>query len=600
MVKYRGIFLILLMVIVAGINGYPESPGASVRANRLFGKFNCGGPVRSTAAVFEETVYIGSDSGEVRALDRKTGRMAWVFRADGAVASRPAVQSHLVFFSSKTGTVYALHRREGKEAWRFTSKAVKFYQGGWDYFVSSPVVAGDLVIVGSGDNHIYALKWDTGALVWKFDTGAVVRATPALDNKKGTVYCGTMKGELYALNVKSGKVKWKFKTVGNKYFPKGELLFEPMVYKNTVYAGSRDASFYAVDGSDGSLRWKVSDSKGAWYTTAAVFGNTVFAASSDGHYVQALDPASGKEKWKFYADDLIFSTPAVHDGILYVGSHDGKLYAVDVGTGRLVWRFKLGNDVLGSALIDRDILMIGSDDGNFYTFRIGKWGAAAGEHRVVYWAPLLDVKITNANVHDTEKLYRFCHDAGYDVVGAAGLERFLTLRIGDGQASSSVIVLASAAFPYSIFQTRGNSPALVRQYLDAGGTFVSVGYPPFLYALRQGEDKLHMPYKEVMAALGFDRSFFFPGFFNYDAYISYPTDVGKRFGMPEWWSSGYGVDPGRVTVVLGKDEHGRATAWIKSYGGPEGTGLIRLWGNDQLPEDMTFIKKVAESAIKEK
>lgn len=599
MIKYRGIFVLLLMVVLIGINGYPGLSGAVGRPNRLFGKFNCGGPIRSTAVVFEGTVYVGSDNGEVRALDRKTGRMTWTFRADGAVASRPAVLPNLVFFAAKTGSVYAVNRLNGKEVWRFSSNAIGLYRGGWDYFVSSPVVAGDLLIFGSGDNFIYALKWETGVLAWKFDTGAVVRATPAVDNKKGVIYCGTMNGELYALNVKSGKVKWKFKTAGNKYFPKGELLFEPLVYNNTVYVGSRDASLYAVNASDGSLRWKVTDAKGAWYTTAAVSGNTVFAASSDGHYVQALDPATGKEKWKFYAGDLIFSTPVVFDGILYVGSFDGKVYAVDAGTGGLVWQFKLGGDVLGSPLVDGDILMIGCDDGNFYAIRIGKWGTAAG-HRVVYWAPELDAKITKPNIHDTEKLFRFCHDYGYDVVGAAGLEQFLTLCIRNNQASSSVIVLASAAFPYSILEARGDEPALVRRFLDAGGTFVSVGTPPFMYALKQGEDRLHVPFKEVMAALGFDQSFLYSAMGNYDAYISRPTEMGKRFGMPEWWSSGYGVDPKQVTVVLARDEFGRAVSWIKSYGGPGGTGLIRLWGNHRLPEEMTFIKDVAESVFKKK
>ncbi len=600
MIKYRGAVLILLMVVLIGINSYPGLFGAKGRPDRLFGKFRCGGPIRSTAVVFEKTVYVGSDCGEVRALDREKGRMKWVFRADSAAASRPAVLPRMVFFTTKTGTLYALHRMDGKEAWRFSTKAVGYYKGGWDYFVSSPVVAGDLVIFGSGDNHIHALNWETGAAAWKFDTGAVVRATPAVDGKKGIVYCGTMNGELIALNIKSGKVKWKFKTAGNKYFPKGELLFEPVVYKNTVYVGSRDASFYAVNTSDGSLRWKVSDAKGAWYTTAAVFGDTVFAASSDGHYVQALDPVSGKEKWKFYAGDLIFSTPVVRDGMLYIGSHDGRVYGVEAGTGRLAWQYKLGGDVLGSPLVDGNILMIGCDDGNFYALRIGRWGGAAGEYRVVYWAPLLDAKITSPNVHDTEKLFQVFHGFGYDVVGAAGLEQFLTVSIRGGRASSSVIVLASAAFPYSIFQARGDAPALVRQYLDAGGTFVSVGVPPFMYALKQGEDKLRIPYKEVMAALGFDQPFYYSVVGNYDAYISYPTGLGKRLGMPEWWSSGYGVDPGQVTVILGKDEFGRATAWIKSYGGVEGTGLIRLWGNHQLPEEMTFIKTVAESVFKKK
>jgi len=553
-----------------------------------------------------ETVYIGSDSGYLFVLNRRTGTPRWYFLADAAVASKPAVEGDLLFFTTRRGVLYAVyqhqHQLEGKEAWRFTSgaKSMRYYEGGWDYFVSSPVVAGELVIFGSGDNHIYALHRETGSPVWKYDTGAAVRSTPALDNKTGTVFCGTLAGELYALDIKSGKVKWKFKTSGNKYFPRGELLFEPLVYKNTVYVGSRDACFYAVNAGDGTLRWKVGDPGGAWYTTAAAVGDTVFAASSDGHYVQALDYAAGKEKWKFHTGDLIFSTPLVHEGILYVGSHDGYVYAVDAGTGKLEWRYRVDDDVLGSPIIDEGMLVIGCDDGNLYGLRPGKSEPAVEKkmYRAVYWVPGLDPKVTTvrANTHDPRQVYEFFRDSGYETLDIPGLEQFLEKRTGDRQASSSVIVLASVVFPYSIYQARenANKPALLRQYLEAGGSIVSVGYPPFVFALKQGTAKPEVPSKEIMAALGIDADFLYRGFFYYDAYISYPTEAGKELGMPEWWCSGYGVDPEKVTTVLGVDEHGRATAWIKSYGGPEGTGLIRLWGNDQLPQDMGFIKKIAE------
>lgn len=606
MMNYGKIFILLLLVITAGVNGYPvpqerESPAKS---DRLMGKINCSGPIRSTPVSAGDTMYVGSDNWHLFALDRKTGSPRWSFQADAAVASKPAVAGDLVFFTTKRGTLFAVyqhqHQLEGKEAWRFNSnaKTMKLYGGGWDYFISSPVIAVDLVIFGSGDNHIYALHYEKGSLVWKYDTGAAIRSTPALDAKKQTVFCGTLGGELLALNVKSGKVKWKFKTTGNKYFPKGELLFEPLVYKNTVYVGSRDATFYAINAANGTLLWKVSDQKGAWYTTAAAADDTVFAASSDGHYVQALDYSTGKEKWKFHAEDLIFSTPFIYEGVLYVGSHDGYVYALDARTGKLEWRQQVGDDVLGSAIVDKNMLVIGCDDGILYGLRPGKSEPTPGKriHRAVYWAPKLDPKVTNlvANFHDPRQLYRFFRDSGYEALDAAGLEQFLKNRISDKEASSSVIVLASVAFPYSIYQARENAPALLRQYLDAGGSIVSVGYPPFLFALKEDTQKPIVPVKDLMAALGIDKNFFYRGFSYYDAYMSYPTEAGKKLGMPQWWCSGYGVDPKKVTTVLGINEHGQATAWIKSYGGPEGTGLIRLWGNDQLPQDMNFIKKIAD------
>ncbi|UCH96561.1 MAG: PQQ-binding-like beta-propeller repeat protein [Candidatus Aminicenantes bacterium] len=602
------IFMLFLLVITAGLHGYPAptEPGATASADRLMGMFNCPGPIRSTPVSARETIYIGSDNGYLYALNRKTARPRWSFQADAAAASKPAVAGDLVFFSTKRGTLYAIyqhqHQLEGKEAWRFTSQAktVKLYGGGWDYFVSSPVVAGDLVIFGSGDHHIYALHRQKGSLVWKYDTGAVVRSTPALHDNKQTLFCGTLAGELLALQVKSGKVKWKFKTSGNQYFPKGELLFEPLVYKNTVYVGSRDASFYAINAADGTLRWKASDQKGAWYTTAAAADHMVFAASSDGHYVQALDYSTGKEKWKFHAQGLIFSTPFIHEGVIYMGSHDGYVYAVDALTGKLEWRYRVGDDVLGSAMIDKEMLIIGCDDGVLYGLRPGKTVPKGKKktYRAVYWAPRLDSLVKNrvANTHDPQEVYRFFRDSGYETLDAPGLEQFLKKRISDQQASSSVIVLASLVFPSSIYQAQGSAPALLRQYLDAGGSIVSVGYPPFMFMLKEDTNRPAVPVKDLMTALSIDEDFFYHGFSYYDAYMSYPTEAGKRLGMPQWWCSGYGVDPKKVTIVLGIDEHGRATAWIKSYGGPQETGLIRLWGNDRLPQDMNFIKKIAEGA----
>jgi outer membrane protein assembly factor BamB len=50
-------------------------------------------------------------------------------------------------------------------------------------------------------------------------------------------------------------------------------------------------------------------------------------------------------KWKFKTERVVeawFSSPSVFDGIVYVGSDDGYLYAMDAQTGGLKWKFKVG------------------------------------------------------------------------------------------------------------------------------------------------------------------------------------------------------------------------------------------------------------------
>jgi hypothetical protein len=40
--------------------------------------------------------------------------------------------------------------------------------------------------------------------------------------------------------------------------------------------------------------------------------------------------------------------------------------------------------------------------------------------------------------------------------------------------------------------------------------------------------------------------------------------------------SNWSAEPSGVTTVLAEDEQGLAAAWVRRYGGPEGTGFIRI------------------------
>jgi len=65
-----------------------------------------------------------------------------------------------------------------------------------------------------------------------------------------------------------------------------------------------------------------------------------------------------------------------------------------------------------------------------------------------------------------------------------------------------------------------------------------------------------------------------------------------------WWVGGFAVETNQVTTVLACDETGRASAWVKNYGGPEGTGLAQLWHKRDGQEDLIAIKAVAEYGLR--
>ena len=74
----------------------------------------------------------------------------------------------------------------------------------------------------------------------------------------------------------------------------------------------------------------------------------------------------GVVKWTFATGGAIHSSPAVVDGIVYVGSRDSYVYAIKADTGEKLWTFKTGSWVESSPVVVGGIVYIGSNDGYFY------------------------------------------------------------------------------------------------------------------------------------------------------------------------------------------------------------------------------------------
>src|SRR5687768_4538314 len=62
---------------------------------------------------------------------------------------------------------------------------------------SSPIVAQNLVFIGSGDSNLYALDFSTGQKIWSYQADSPVDAPPLFVD--GTVFVGSVGGWFYAL-----------------------------------------------------------------------------------------------------------------------------------------------------------------------------------------------------------------------------------------------------------------------------------------------------------------------------------------------------------------------------------------------------------------
>jgi glucose dehydrogenase len=172
---------------------------------------------------------------------------------------------------------------------------------------------------------------------WTFATGDVVTAQAIVSH--GVVYFGSWDGYFYAVDQLTGALRWKFAVdCQNAIVPSparcvppdqqppragsdgGIVTSSAAVFGDTVYFGG-GRTLYALAVNDGTLRWK-----------------HVICGNPD-------DPSCASD-----ANDglRIFSSPAVFDGLVYVGTsadgqsgYRGGFYAFDAGTGAQRWHFEL-------------------------------------------------------------------------------------------------------------------------------------------------------------------------------------------------------------------------------------------------------------------
>ena len=171
--------------------------------HKLKWQFHTAGQILSSPVVADGTVFFGSNDHYLRALDLATGAEKWKFKTGGRIPSSPAIADGLVYFLSYDGNFYAVDEARGKVKWKYATGgerrfAAKHLHGmepaaetmpdPFDFYLSSPTVAGGLVYFGSSDSNVYALDAGTGTLQWKFKTGDGVHSSPAVTD--GTLSLG--------------------------------------------------------------------------------------------------------------------------------------------------------------------------------------------------------------------------------------------------------------------------------------------------------------------------------------------------------------------------------------------------------------------------
>lgn len=338
---------------------------------------------RSTPAITDQALFIGSENGEIFALDTETGCAYWKAQAEGEVRTAISIAEvkgkWQIFFSDLKANAYALDALSGKLLWQVKIDAHPDAMG-----TGSPVyVDGKLLVpvssleVANTNNPFFncctfrgsvlALDASSGESLWRFYTinesvesqgesvigvelfgpsGAAVWSPPTVDVKNRRVFIGTgqnyhhpvtaMANAVIAINLDTGKKLWHHKTLVSDAWNSAcaTALKGPNCPKNR----GKDYDFGAppiyVEGDDFS------------YVVAGQKSGEVFVFNADnGDLIWRKQVGRGGilggVHWGMAADKEAVYVPVADTDLMILDNTKGEpkpgLYKLDIKTGKTLW-----------------------------------------------------------------------------------------------------------------------------------------------------------------------------------------------------------------------------------------------------------------------
>jgi len=156
-------------------------------------------------------------------------------------------------------------------------------------------------------------------------------------------------------------------------------------------------------------------------------------------------------------------------------------------------------------------------------------------------------------------------------------------------AKNNAVVADGFYFPKAIWE--GNENSVLRKYLDAGGRLVLLGNNPLFYEMDEKTKEINLSIPRTDSVFGIHYGINDTRAFG-GLYPSFPNEKGEELGLPDHWVSNFGLDEKQVDIVLGKNENGQVSAYVKKY--KNGGCLVQVWINESLPVNLDAIIKVSE------
>jgi outer membrane protein assembly factor BamB len=310
--------------------------------------------------------YVASATGEISKLDAISGKQEWRVNVGETLSGGVGVGGSLVLVGTQKGIVYA-YDIAGKLQWKSKLSSE---------ILSAPKYFDGLVIVRTGDSHIYGINANDGSRKWVYArTGPALtlRSSAGVIVDGGAVYAGFGGGKLVAVRADNGKLLWEASVAQPKGVTEIERIADitslPVVDGPLIYAVAYQGRIAAVDRASGRVVWNRDISS---LTGLSVEDGRIFVTHAMGS-VYALDYTSGKTFWRqAVLKNRQLSAPVAMGNLTAVGDLEGYVHFLSRDDGALASRIKVDDSAVmpKMALINSNTVLAQTRDGGVYAIQV--------------------------------------------------------------------------------------------------------------------------------------------------------------------------------------------------------------------------------------
>jgi outer membrane protein assembly factor BamB len=332
-----------------------RAPGTLPGSLTVVWKFKTDDQIKSSPAIVDDLVFIGSSDANMYAIDLKNGHQVWAYKTSDAIEATPCVVEGSVYVGCSDGLLYALDAKNGSFKWKYETEGEILGAANW-----TPSSDGRSlwILVGSYDNRLHCVDSTSGKAVWTYETDNYINGSPAVDDQKSVF--GGCDALIHVVSLADGS---ELMQIDSGSYIAGSAAF----LEGQVYVGNYDNMFVRADVAAEKIVWEYVGSDSPFFSSPAVGEDVVVVGGRDKR-VHCIGRDDGKVVWTFQTLGEVDSSPAICGDKVVVGSEDGRLYVIRLSDGSEVWSYEAGQAITSSPAVAGGMVVVGCDDGHVYAF----------------------------------------------------------------------------------------------------------------------------------------------------------------------------------------------------------------------------------------